>query len=71
MQIPGDERHRPVCTLTYHHGGKGDSLAELSLNELCHKGGEAGQQRRQVDLRQNHQQVDGAPQCSQSNTRKT
>lgn len=65
------ELHRPVCTLTYHHGGKGDSLAELSLNELGHKSGEAGQQRRQIDLGQNHQQIDGAPQRSQSDTRKT
>ncbi len=60
-----------VGTFTYHHIGKGHTLVELFLNELCHEGGKAGQQRRQVDLRQNHQQVDGAPQRPQSDTRET
>lgn len=69
MHIPEDELH--MCTLTYHHGGKGDSLAELSLNELGHKGGEASQQRCLVDLGQNYQQVDGASHRLQGNTRKT
>lgn len=55
---------------TYHHGGEGDGLAELPLDELGHEGGEAGEQRRQVDLRQSHQQVDGTPQRPQSDTRK-
>lgn len=60
-----------MCALTYHHDGVRDSLAELPLDELSHEGGEAGQQRRQVDLRQNNEQVDGAPQRPQSDTRKT
>ena len=58
-------------TLTYHHGGEGDGLTELSLDELGHEGGEAGEQRRQVDLRQNHQQEDGTLQRPQSDPRKT
>lgn len=46
-------------------------MAELSLYELGHEGGEASQQRRLVDLGQNHQQVDRAAQRSQSNARET
>lgn len=68
MTSPWSPSHKP---LTYHQGGKGDGLAELSLYELGHEGGEAGQQRRLVDLGQNHQQVDRAAQRSQSNARKT
>lgn len=62
---------RSSTSLTDHHGGKGDSLAELPLDELGHEGGEACQQCRLVDLGHDYQQVDGALQRSESNTRKT
>lgn len=60
-----------VCALTDHHGGEGHSPGELALDELGHEGGEASEQRRQVDLRQHHQQVDGAAQGSQGDPGKT
>lgn len=56
---------------TDHHVGEGDGLSELPLDELGHEGGEARKQRGQVDLSQNHQQVDGTPQCAQGDARKT
>lgn len=57
--------------LTDHQRGEGGGLAELSLDELGHEGGEAGEHGRQVDLGQDHQQVDGAAQGPQSGARKT
>lgn len=68
MTSPRSPSQQP---LTYHQRGKGDGLAELSFYELGHESGEASQQRRLVDLGQNHQQVDGAAQRSQSDARKT
>lgn len=71
LQVLNPQTQRPMSILTNHYVGKGDGLVELSLYELGHEGSEAREQRRQVDLRQNHQQVDGTPQCPQSDTRKT
>lgn len=56
---------------TYHHVGERHRLSELLLDELGHEGGETRQQRRQVHLGQNHQQVDGSPQSPHGDNWKT